>query len=556
VRFFVGIAILVALAGVASAQSPGREELRKGPLLKVDNCPVRDRSLSDDELRTRGGEHYTRGATLHVQGDYTGAVDELVASYCTIPYYSILKDIGQAYERNLDYELAIAYLERYIEAIPDDAKRTSQCDADPQEDRENQKRRVAVLRQLKAHIRVQTQPGAATITVENDRFIAGRAQSGEDIAVPGDTYRLKIERAGHETEVHDITVQIGKPYTYSYELRPLTGTLAVQVSPPDARIFVDDRFVSIGRYDAKVAAKRYKVTIERPGRITVNQEIEVLPDQVKRVPIELTPTPQFGRRQLIVFSTLIGGYATGGLLFALDDTSVAGLGSLGGATAALVGSYLYLPDDLALGTSNLTITSTLASGVIGITAPLLFTDDQQVVQPVAAASMLVGGAAGYYLGDRTQVRPGDAALINSSLTWGTAAGGLFALSFDAGRQVSAGLVLSGLGMGGISGVIMTSYFDISRTHALLIDLGGVVGILGGLALESIVNPTSQDSIETEEQAEHLANYALGGMAVGLITAGILTRNLDAPKLVAQPSLGTVTAADGTKTTTFGFAGAW
>ena len=236
--------------------------------------------------------------------------------------------------------------------------------------------------------------------------------------------------------------------------------------------------------------------------------------------------------------------------------NISGIASLGGAAAALVGSYLYLPDDLALGTSNITITSTLAAGVIGIAAPLLFTEDQQIAQPIAAASVLVGGAAGYYLGDRTQVRPGDAALINSSLTWGTAAGGLFALSFDAGRQVSAGLVLSGLGMGGISGVIMTSYFDISRTHALLIDLGGIVGILGGLALESIVNPTSQDEVATEEQAEHLANYALGGMAVGLITAGILTRNLDAPKLVAQPAIGTVTAADGTKTTTFGFTGAW
>ena len=31
-------------------------------------------------------------------------------------------------------------------------------------------------------------------------------------------------------------------------------------------------------------------THQRPGRITVNQEIEVLPDQVKRVPIELTPS--------------------------------------------------------------------------------------------------------------------------------------------------------------------------------------------------------------------------------------------------------------------------
>ncbi|HEU0033565.1 MAG TPA: PEGA domain-containing protein [Kofleriaceae bacterium] len=558
----LGIVVLIVLAaGAARAQSPTRQGgfIGRGPpRLVIDDCPVRDRALTEDQLRALGQEHYQRGETLYLQGDYKGAVSELVASYCLIPYYSILKDIGQAYERDLDYEQAIAYLERYIREIPPDAKRANACAADPQEDKENVSRRVQVLRRLRAHISVQTQPPGGRITIENDATVAQRATAGDDIQVPGDTYTMKIELPGYETETRTIDVQIGKPYTYFVELTPLKGTVSVQVTPADARIFIDNKLVGIGRFEGKLDAKPYIVMSERQGRLTDQRTIEVLPNQVKRVQIELTPQPQFGRRQLIAFTTVGSGFATGALLYAFSNTGIAGAGSIGGAAAGFAGSYFYLPDTVTLGTSNLTITSTLAGGIIGGAGTLLFTDEPRIVQPAIGATMIAGAGIGYYVGDRTKIRPGDAALVNSSMTWGTVAGGLFALSFAPPRDVAAGLVLSGLGVGGISGVIMTRYFDISRTHALLIDIGGVVGILGGLAVESLAYPTTQaQGDELDEQTrEHLANFSLGGMVVGLIGAGILTRNLDAPKLAVQPTIGNAVASDGAVIPTYGLSGSW
>jgi hypothetical protein len=548
--------MIVASASAARAESsaPGGK-----PKLRIDDCPLRDPSLTEEQLRAQGAERYTRGETLYLQGDYLGAVEELIASYCKIPYYSILKDIGQAYERQLEYELAIEYLERYIHDIPPDAKRTSQCAADPQEDKENVGRRVHVLRDLKAHVLVQTQPKTQHITIENSARVVSRAKSGEDIPLPGDRYKVKIEEPGYETETHTIDVQIGKPYNYFYELVPLKGKISVQVTPADSRIFLDQRLVSlVGHYDATLDAKTYEIMTEHEGRITERRTVEILPNQVKSVPVELTPIPEFGRRQLIVFSTVGGGAATGLLLFAFNNTGIAGIGSVGGAVAGLATSYFYLPESVPLGTSNLAITTSLTGGIIGGSTALIFTDDQRIVQPIAGASAIFGAGVGYYLGDRTKIRPGDAALINSAILWGTAAGGLFAVSFAPPRDVAAGLVLSGLGMGAISGATLTRYFDISRTHAVLIDVGGIIGILGGLAAESLVYPTTQASNTqvTEQQREHLANFALGGMAVGLIGAGILTRNLDAPNLAIQPTIGNVTAADGSSTTTYGIAGSW
>ena len=522
--------IVVLHAGLARAQAePGLIPTH----LRIDDCPVKDPALTDAQLRQRGGEHYARGETLYIQGDYKGAVEELIASYCLIPYYSLLKDIGQAYERDLDFELAVAYLERYVRDIPPDAKRTSACAADPKEDRENVSRRVSVLRRLPAKVLVQTDPGGAQIKVTSGKIPAGLAASGEELTIVGDTYEMTISKEGFETVTRTINVRIGKPYNYFEKLKPLRGKLSVQVSPADARIFLDDKLVGLGRYEADLTATTYTVMSEAPNRITVSRRIQVLPNRINRVQVELTPQPQFARRQLIAFATIGGGTATGLLLNISDDTDIAFFGSLGGMLAGLGGSYFYLPDDVPLGTSNLTITSSLAGGVAAASATLLFTGSDQVAAPVGGAGALLGAGAGYYLGERTKIRPGDAALINSSMTWGTVAGGLFALSFDPPREIAAGLVLSGLGMGAIGGVLMTSYFDISRTHALLIDVGGIVGILGGLAAESIVYPTTTASEDDSRTQEHIANFALGGMAVGLVAAGIVTRNLDAPKLAIQ-----------------------
>jgi hypothetical protein len=88
----------------------------------------------------------------------------------------------------------------------------------------------------------------------------------------------------------------------------------------------------------------------------------------------------------------------------------------------------------------------------------------------------------------------------------------------------------------------------------------VVGIIGGLALESLVYPTATaqtpSAVLDARAQEHLANYALGGMAIGLLTAGILTRNLDEPKIPVSPAITQVTGGDGRAATVYGVAGRW
>jgi tetratricopeptide (TPR) repeat protein len=560
------LAVAEARAGAQPAQPEASEPSGRGYIggvvipLEIDDCKPND--LTRQQIQKQGFEHFDRGSTLYAQGDYQGAVRELVYSYCLVPsFYTILKDIGQAYERDLDYEKAIGYLERYVRAVPPPG--TPPCDvcpADPQQDKANVARRVEVLKKLKAKLYVESQPTGAQITIANDAGVAARARAGETIEVLGGHYDMTTELDGYEPHHQAIDVRIGKPYTYFVPLVALKGRLSMQVTPSDARIFLGDRLVGIGHIDLALEANTYVVTSEAADRISDRRRVEVLANQVKRVQVELTAQPQIGRRQLIAFSTAAGAAATASLLYTFQNTQLAGLGSLGGGAAGFVGSMFLLPRDLPLGTSNLTVTATAGGAVLGAGASLLFTRRLEVVYPVLGASAVLGGTIGYLVGDRTRINVGDAALINSGVVWGSVAGALFAQSFDAGHVVGGGLVLSGLGMGTVAGLLLQSNFSITRTHAVLIDVGGLIGIIGGLAAESLVYPpqrTQGSTVLGDARAqEHLANFALGGMAVGLLTAGVLTRNLDDPKVPVVPSLTTATGSDGRATTMYGVTGRW
>lgn len=562
-RARLAILVLIGLAAHVHAQPVIKEDPqprdagyiggRLIPILEIDDCRQLDPKLTQDQIRAQASEHYQRGETLYLQGDYDGAVTELVAAYCLSPYYTILKDIGQAYERSLEYEKAIGYLERYIAAVPPDARRANDCAADPKEDKANVARRTQVLQNLTAKVYVETDPPDAYITIANDSGTKANGRSRKQIDVLGGRYEMTVERDGYEPSTQVIEVGIGKPYTKYVKLEPLKGTLSVQVSPPDARVFLGKLFVGIGSYQAALPSGTYTISAEAPNRVRHEVQIEVLPGKTHRELVDLAPLPQTGRRQLIVAAGIAGGFAAGGLLYAFQETAIAGAGSVVGVTAGLVGAYFQTPADLPLGTSNLTITSSIAGAIAGYAGARVLTSKDEIIQPVFGASILVGGVVGYYVADRVRITPGDAALFNSAVMWGTGAGLLFSASFDPPRAVSSGLVLSGLGMGAVGGMVLTRYYEISRTHALLIDIGGLIGMAGGIAVSNVA---STGDANAEISNERLANFALGGMAVGLIGAGILTRNLDLPKVPVRAAVGSATDSGGNATMTYGLTGTW
>jgi hypothetical protein len=562
VRVWFAICVIAVFAASAHAQVGDRRTRDGGyigkeiPILEIDDCPPPPQ-VSADDLRKIASEHFERGEVLYVQGDYRGAVDELVSAYCIAPDYTILKDIGQAYERELDYEKAIAYLERFVMSVPEDARRPDACSPDPQDERKNVIARIKVLGALKAKILINTDPPDSTITLSNDAGVAGRGRSGQELEVPGGRYQVLIEHPGFHSVTQEVPAKIGKPYTIFTKLEPLKGTLRVRVVPANARLFIDERQVAdTGAFAAELPGGKYKLKAEAPDRVSVTREIEIIPDQPTNVSFELPPQPQVGRRQLLAYST-IAGAVSGGFLSAASDNGGLILGGFGaGAAAGFLGTYFGTSKDIPLGTSSLTITSSLIGGTALGASAVLFSDDSQKYLPAIGGGLIAGAGIGYYAGSRLRIRPGDAAVINSGALWGSVTGALFIGSFGAedDQKVGAGILLSGLGMGTLGGVLMTRYFTVSRGRAALIDVGGTVGVFVGIAIENVVTQASE--ADSQSSRERTANYSLGGMAAGLILAGVLTRNMDAPKLAVSPVIGKTSAGAGPSTTTFGVGGAF
>jgi len=515
---------------------------------EIDRCEP-PQQLTEQEADARVEEHYSRGSVLYLQGDYDGAVDEFVAAYCVGHYPSILIDIGKAFERKVEYEKAVAYLERYIVDAPEDEEKM----------REVISYRVEVLRNTPARIRVATVPEGATITLTGPTGIAAqaRANAKEPIIVRKGRYQMKLDLPGYESVTQSIVAEIGQPYSYYLQLQPKKGRVRVTAVPDTARIFVDDKLVGVGTYVDTVPVGTYKVVVEAPRRDSATRELEVHADRPTELRVELPSSPRSGRLELIVAATIGGGaFGTTSLstIFG-QDSELSGLAGLLGLGIGFGGGYFGIPDDITVGDSSFLMGSTLIGAAEGgFLASWIAGDPEsqsETVAGVALASGVVGlGFAAATL-DRFHFSAGDAALVNSGAMWGATGGALFWSLFDEDQRVGEPLILLGLNLGVLAGGTLASRLDYSRGHVALIDLSGLSGIVAGVALATAF-PEDDGGVSSER----LQHFALGGMTLGLISGAYLTRNLgkkSGPGKLA-PTLTTASDWRGNPVALFGFAG--
>jgi hypothetical protein len=517
---------------------------------EIEQC--RPRSGTDDkELKRRKSDHYDRGVVLYEQGDYQGAIREFVTAYCDSPESSMFYNIGQAYERMLDYEKAVAYLERFILESAPEAPNRKRAEI-----------RVDVLRRTPARILVATSPKGAEVTLSSETGVSARARANSDvpIEVRKGTYTIRVESPGHEPHEQKIVAEIGRPYSYYFQLEPKKSLLRVVASPSDARIFLGDRMVGIGSYAERVPVGKYKLLVEAEDRPSERREIEVAVGRTSDVTVGLKQKPRSGRWELILASGLLLGSAAGGTVGALFDQepAVSFLVGVGGLGSGFGGAYLGVPDDIPVGTSSYLIGSTLIGFAEGAAIASLFVCDEKTVTEIdedgnektrasldcdkgveeingaSLAGAAAGGAFAALTTSRFDLSAGDAALINSAGMWGTASGVLFWASFDREPSVFGPMILAGLNLGVVVGATLSVRSEPSRGRMSLIDLSGLAGTVGGFALGQAFDSSD----------ERLAHFALVGMATGLISGTWLTRNTDEPKTTLRPAVATTPSGDG------------
>jgi hypothetical protein len=490
--------------------------------------------------KSRAAARFRAGQELYADGEYEKSIAEFHAAFCLAPVPEAIFNMAQAYERLVDYEHAVVLFEAYVRALPRSSK----------EEIATVQHRVAALRKLPARIRVATDPPGAHLRFEGPGGVIEGQANADPLRVPAGRYQMRAELPGFLPVVERIVAEIGQPYTYSYRLAPQTATLRVVTRPGDARILVDDRVVGAGVFASRLPVGTHTVTVEAEDRPTERRVVVLDVDSDLRVNVAMKPAqPPNGKLELLIDSAGFGLIEGGLLGTALTDNKTAIIALAAGfGTAGFLIPYLALPDQVPVGQTSFMTGFRVWGALEGLTiASTVYPGEEfqahyDRTRVITVASSITAGVGAGFLARRIELSAGDAAVVNSGAMWGTAAGILSALAFAPDDDQAPGpLTLIGLNAGILTGAIIASQTELSRGHLFLIDIGGFLGMVSATSLSLIVDDSNL-----------APRYALTGMVVGLVVAGIVTRNVDFDTSIL-PAAGVAFDRRGTPLPTIGLA---
>jgi hypothetical protein len=498
------LALCVCLvAEVASAAPP-----------ELDCAPTKD---GDPKTRdARAAEHYQRGQELYAQGEFERSIAEFRATYCLVPVPEALHAIGQAYERLVDYEQAVAWFDRYLAV-----------ESPKEKDKiERLGHRVRILRGLPARVRVATEPPGADVVLVPERGgpeIRGTANADEALRLLAGRYEMRIERKDYQPIREQVRVEIGQPYSFSYRLVAKTGTVRVAVNPRDGVIQVDGKLAGIGGWVDELSIGEHEIVVEAPNRPRETRRVAVVADQLQVVNVVMKPPlPRNGRLELVIGGSLYGvteGVGVGAVLWEDPVVALAGAALMGGGS--LVVTMLLLPKRIPVGTTSLTLGARVWGAALGVAlAAAIYgghpRDAPYMTTGLSVGLSLVAAAGTYWLGQRVAISSGDAAVVNSAVLWGGISSALLWNAFTQEEKVFGPMFLAGISLGLLAGGTLSGQVELSRARMALIDLSGFGGLVAGTALATVVGDGDDPS-----------RYALFGSVLGLVGGVFVTRYLGA-----------------------------
>jgi hypothetical protein len=137
---------------------------------------------------------------------------------------------------------------------------------------------------------LQSVPDGASLTVNGE--YRGKTPLQISGLSPG-SYTVTFSRSGYRELSTRVQVGQGQVAEVTATLRPETGTLAVNSTPPGARILLDGTDAGISPVVlANISADNHTVTLEKEGFVTATREVRTGAGQVIPVEVSLDPVPK------------------------------------------------------------------------------------------------------------------------------------------------------------------------------------------------------------------------------------------------------------------------
>jgi len=494
------------------------------------------RAQTRDHTVEEASRHFEAGDKLQDEGNYAAAAREYERAYQLAPHPRPLFNIAKLHELQGQRADALEWYRRYL--------RESRDGKDDEAYRKRAAMRVRFLESTPARLKVacdleeptQFDLDSARVIITTDDGQVKEARCDEVTDLRAGHYRVTVRAPNYETSrIEDLPAKIGEPYTYVFPLRRKKGQVRVFADPDDALVLADGNIrIDPAGVPSALPAGIHTLRVEAPGRVTDERSLEVRSDRETRVNVPLRRKPRSGQNDLAVFNAFYGGFVVPAAVRALcigcganktlePETGLAL--AVGGAGLGAFTSFFLTDDKMTTGTAYFIMAGPLWGSFEGFgIAEAAAGTSREATLAWTLGGGLVGASIAVVAAKPVDSTIGDALLLHTGAFWGTLSGFMLWGSIEARQETDLGrFILAGLNVGLVGGLAFSGETEYSWSHVAMINLGTAASTAVFLGLGAA---SETDSAGTQTRRWR---FALGGMAIGLVASGLLTRNWDEPR---------------------------
>jgi hypothetical protein len=492
------------------------------------------------DLIDQAQRHFEAGDRYQLQADFGRALKEYERAYEISPHPRLIFNIAKMYELQGQLSDAFDWYQRYL--------RESNGGKDDEAYRHRAQVRARSLESTPARILVdcelpdaQGETAEVSITGDDGRTIQTTCK--KEIAVRAGHYRIQIRAPHYDPgKVHDVSLHIGQPFNYFEPLKRKKGELRVFADPEEALVLVTDlnqRIYGDGTPN-ELPDGIHNLHVEAPGRIAEDRTIEVRSGQEALLNVPLRRQPRHGQLDLALFNAGYGGFVVPATVRAICvgcspaqrelDPRTGLILSTGGAALGAFTSLFLTDEKMSTGTAYFIMAGPLYGSLEGLGIAMASDSNTENTLWWTLGGSAVGLTISALAAGPVDSTIGDSLLLHTGGFWGAATGFMLWGSIGAQRESDLGaFLLAGLNVGIVSGLVFSGETEYTWSHVAMINLGTAASTAIFLGLGAAIESNSGDQTQRWR-------FALGGMAVGFIASGLLTRNWDEPRYFRNLSI--------------------
>jgi hypothetical protein len=139
------------------------------------------------------------------------------------------------------------------------------------------------------HLLLKSTTTGAEVFINNTKV--GEVPLDEPIRLAPGEYTVKITKRGYTQYLDVFRVDPGKTTTLDVDLLPVAGILVVTSEEPEARVYIDDKFVGTTPLEVEVLIGQRKIRVKKAGFYDLKLTRQAIAGERLKVRARLKPLP-------------------------------------------------------------------------------------------------------------------------------------------------------------------------------------------------------------------------------------------------------------------------